>query len=161
MKDHIDIYSKGEYPSGALSNFYPHAFTFDGVECASMEGLLQSLKTRDAERQSRICKMHGKDAKLVFYKKPQDLLWRLSGKLFWRGRAMCRYGDEYQHFLDRAYLELSKNEGFCDALRASCGSTLSHSIGKTNTKKTILTEYEFISRIEKCRERVCGVRDED
>jgi len=35
----MDIYSKAPYPSRALSNFYPHRFTFDGVECASMEGL--------------------------------------------------------------------------------------------------------------------------
>ena len=34
----IDVYSKGEYPADALSNFYPHAFVIDGIQCASMEG---------------------------------------------------------------------------------------------------------------------------
>jgi hypothetical protein len=37
----MDIGSKSGYPSSALSNFAPHAFEFDGVKCASMEGLLQ------------------------------------------------------------------------------------------------------------------------
>ena len=37
----MDIGSGNGYPSGALSNFSPHPFVFDGVECNSMEGLLQ------------------------------------------------------------------------------------------------------------------------
>ena len=40
----MDIGSKAIYPASALSNFSPHPFTFDGVECNSMEGLLQSFK---------------------------------------------------------------------------------------------------------------------
>ena len=31
------------YPSAALSNFAPHPFTIDGVECASMEGFYKVL----------------------------------------------------------------------------------------------------------------------
>ena len=38
----MDIGSGSGYPSSTLSNFAPHAFTIDGVECASMEGFLQS-----------------------------------------------------------------------------------------------------------------------
>ncbi len=34
----MDIGSGKEYPSNALSNFSPHPFVFDGVECNSMEG---------------------------------------------------------------------------------------------------------------------------
>ena len=39
----MDIGSKSGYPSSALSNFAPHAFVFDGVECASLEGLLDDI----------------------------------------------------------------------------------------------------------------------
>lgn len=35
----MDIGSKNGYPASALSNFAPHPFTIDGVECNSMEGL--------------------------------------------------------------------------------------------------------------------------
>ena len=37
----MEIGSKGKYPSNALSNFAPHPFVMDGVECASMEGFLK------------------------------------------------------------------------------------------------------------------------
>jgi predicted NAD-dependent protein-ADP-ribosyltransferase YbiA (DUF1768 family) len=40
----MDIGSGNGYPGASLSNFAPHPFTIDGVECASMEGFLQSLK---------------------------------------------------------------------------------------------------------------------
>ena len=39
----MDIGSKNDYPSCALSNFAAHEFYIDGVRCASMEGFLQSL----------------------------------------------------------------------------------------------------------------------
>ena len=38
----LDIGSGKDYPSNALSNFAPHPFVIDGVECNSMEGKLQS-----------------------------------------------------------------------------------------------------------------------
>ena len=47
----MDIGSGTGYPSAALSNFAPHSFVIDGVECASMEGFLQSLKFQDPEMQ--------------------------------------------------------------------------------------------------------------
>jgi hypothetical protein len=45
----MHIRSGGGYPSSALSDFAPHRFVLDGVECASMEGLLQSLECTDKE----------------------------------------------------------------------------------------------------------------
>ena len=35
----MDIGSGKSYPAHALSNFAPHPFVFDGVECASLETL--------------------------------------------------------------------------------------------------------------------------
>ena len=71
----IDVYSKGEYPADALSNFYPHAFVIDGIQCASMEGFLQSLKYASVKRQKRVCALVGKAAKRAGKRK---LLWRLT-----------------------------------------------------------------------------------
>lgn len=50
----LDIRSNGLYPSNVLSNLCSNAFVFDGVECGSMEGFLQSLKQQDRERQRQI-----------------------------------------------------------------------------------------------------------
>lgn len=47
----MDIGSGSGFPAGSLSNFAPHGFTIDGVECASMEGFLQSLKFSSPDMQ--------------------------------------------------------------------------------------------------------------
>lgn len=65
----IDVFSSGAYPANVLSNFYPNAFVFDGVPCASMEGLLQSLKTKDPTLQRKVCGSVGKEAKLFLITK--------------------------------------------------------------------------------------------
>ena len=54
-----------------------------------------------------------------------------------------RFSKEYQELLDKAYTA---------ALLASGESTLTHSIGKTKEKETILTVKEFCSRLTKLRE---------
>ena len=35
MTDSLDIKAKAPFPAGALSNFAPHPFTIDGIDCAS------------------------------------------------------------------------------------------------------------------------------
>ena len=51
----MDIGSGAGFPAGTLSNFAPHPFVIDGVQCNSMEGFLQSLKFKDAEMQKSVC----------------------------------------------------------------------------------------------------------
>ena len=53
----MDIGSRAGYPASALSNFAPHRFIFDDVECASMEGFLQSLKFKSPEMQKEVCEL--------------------------------------------------------------------------------------------------------
>lgn len=65
----MDIGSGSGYPSANLSNFSPHGFVVDGVECASMEGFLQSLKFQDPEMQKHVCTLVGKKAKFKGKKK--------------------------------------------------------------------------------------------
>ena len=145
----MDIGSGKEYPANSLSNFSPHPFVFDGVECASMEGLIQSFKFKEPDIQKEVCKLVGKMAK--FRGKPKK--WFLTQKLFWLGKEYDRKSDDYQKLLDRAFLALSKNEGFRKALLASGNSTLTHEIGKSKESETVLTKREFISRLNKLREK--------
>lgn len=65
----MDIGSGNNYPSAALYNFSPHPFIIDGVECASMEGFLQSLKFKNPDMQIEVCKLVGKAAKFKGGKK--------------------------------------------------------------------------------------------
>lgn len=147
----IDIYSKGAYPADVLSNFSPNEFVVDGIECASMEGFLQSLKYRSVTKQKKVCGLAGKAAKEAGAKK---FWWKITGNLYWQGRRYKRSGDEFAALLSRAYHELLKNEAFYTALTSTKGKILTHSIGKHDKRKTVLTEEEFIDILNELRAAV-------
>lgn len=146
----MDIGSGTGYPSSALSNFAPHSFVIDGVECASMEGFLQSLKFSNSDMQTEVCKLVGKAAKFKGKKKK----WYRTQTLYWQGREFARDSDEYQQLLDRAFEALATNEGFQRALLATGDATLTHSIGKRKITETVLTTQEFVSRLRILRDRL-------
>lgn len=145
----MDIGSGNGYPSSALSNFAPHPFIIDGVECASMEGFLQSLKFESVDMQKYVCTLVGKAAK----KKGRNKNWRQKQELYWKGRTYKRDSDEYQNLLNRAYNKLSENTGFQKALQATNGCVLEHSIGKSKSSETVLTKQEFCSRLTYLRDK--------
>lgn len=151
MNTVVDIHSKGEYPSCALSNFAEYEFFIDNVKCAGMEGFLQSLKFRSVRKQKQVCLLSGKEAKYSTRHTLAQLRWRMTHKLYWQGKRINRLSDEYQKLLDRAYEALSENVNFQAALKVSLPYRLTHSIGKTDMRKTVLTEYELISRLERIR----------
>jgi len=146
----MNIGSGNDWPSCSLSNFAPHPFVIDGVECNSMEGFLQSLKFSNPEMQKFVCTLVGKQAK--FKGKPKT--WWKTQTLWWMGKEIDRHSQEYQDLLDRAFIELSKNSGFRKALIASGCSSLTHSMGKTDVHKTILTVNEFCGRLLKIRNKI-------
>ena len=146
----MDIGSGSGFPSATLSNFAPHPFVIDGVECNSMEGFLQSLKFSNPEMQKEVCKLVGKAAKFKGKKKK----WWRTQTLYWQGVEIPRDSQEYQDLLDRAFNALAQNNGFRAALLATGNSVLTHSIGKTKITETVLTRQEFCSRLMKIREQI-------
>ena len=146
----MDIGSGSGFPSATLSNFAPHPFIIDGVECNSMEGFLQSLKFSNPEMQKEVCKLVGKAAKFKGKKKK----WWRTQTLWWQGVEIPRDSQEYQDLLDRAFNALAQNSGFRAALLATGNSVLTHSIGKTKITETVLTRQEFCSRLTKIREKL-------
>lgn len=146
----MDIGSGTGYPSASLSNFAPHPFVIDGVECASMEGFLQSLKFSNIDMQMEVCKLVGKKAKFKGKKKK----WWKTQTLYWQGTEYKRDSAEYQELLDRAFAALSENEGFRKALLATGNATLEHSLGKKKTEETVLTRQEFCSRLSAIRAKL-------
>ena len=148
----MDIGSKKGYPSSALSNFAPHPFYFDGIWCASMEGLLQAFKFKDANVQVEVCKLVGLKAK---YKgKKRNKAWKRIQTLWWMYKEYKRGSDEYQELLDRAYDALATNTKFQKALLATGNAVLKHTIGSSDPSNTVLTRQEFCSRLTKIRERL-------
>lgn len=146
----MDIGSKNAYPSSALSNFAPHPFVYDGVECASMEGFLQGLKFKDPNMQKEICKLVGIKAKNKGKKKN----WYTDQTLYWKGVPIKRDSQEYQDLLTGAYDALFENDGFKKALKAAGDATFTHSIGKRNSHETVLTIREFCSQLNRLRDKL-------
>ena len=146
----MDIGSGSGWPSAALSNFAPHPFTIDGIECNSMEGFLQSLKFKEPSMQIEVCKLVGKAAKFKGKKKK----WWRTQTLWWRGQEIKRDSQEYQDLLDRAFNALAENTSFKKALLATGDAVLTHTIGKTNISETVLTRTEFCSRLLKIRQKL-------
>jgi predicted NAD-dependent protein-ADP-ribosyltransferase YbiA (DUF1768 family) len=144
----MDVGSKQGYPASALSNFTPHPFVLEGVSISSMEGFLQSLKFSNPEMQKHVCTLIGFKAKCAGREKK----WFRTQTLHWQGKEYKRDSVEYQDLLDRAYEAMFRqNEGFRKALAASGEATLTHSIGKTSERVTVLTVREFCGRLTRLR----------
>jgi len=151
----MDIGSGSGYPSSNLSNFSPHGFVVDGVECASMEGFLQSLKVQDPEMQKYVCTLVGKAAKFKGEKKK----WWKTQTLYWQGEAIPRDSERYQELLDKAFNALAENSSFRRALLATQNATLTHNMGKKKISETVLTKNEFTSRLTAIRTRLQKEKD--
>lgn len=145
----MNIGSNNKGASGRLSNFTPRPFVFDGVDCASMEGLLQSFKFDKAHIQKEVCKLTGFAAKRRGSKR--NKAWKSIQCLWWAGEIYKRNSKEYQVLLDRAFEALSKNKKFAKDLLSTKDAVLVHTIGKSKITETVLTENEFCSRLMKIR----------
>ena len=148
----MNIGSNNKGVAGRLSNFTPRVFTFDGVECNSMEGLLQSFKFDKPHIQQEVCKLTGFAAKKRG--SSRNKTWKTAQTLWWDGVAYKRKSEAYQILLDRAYDALAQNSKFAKDLLATNNANLVHTIGRSNKKETVLTEREFCSRLMKIRTRL-------
>lgn len=147
-KNDMNIKSGGAYPSNALSNFAPHEFYLDNVKIKSMEGFLQSLKTKNPKMQEHICSLVGIGAK----KKGASKNWQSSQTLYWQGNSYNRNSIEYTQLIERAFDALFENAKFRKALTATGNATLKHSMGRRKKQETVLTTQEFISNLNRLRD---------
>ena len=148
----MDVKSSNSYPSSMLSNFHPHTFTFRGTTFPSMESLLQGIKSPDIEQQNNIFKLVGLQAK----RSGKPINWYDKRLLYFQGQPIDRFSQEYQNFLDEAFEALSQNKAFRKALLDSGNEPITHSIGRSDPNKTVLTEQEFVSRLMKLRNKLQG-----
>lgn len=146
----MDIGSGHGYPASALSNFTAHPFELDGVKCASMEGFLQGLKFKDPPMQAHICTFIGKKAKFAGKSKK----WWKTQTLWWRGQEINRHSTEYDELIRRAYDAMFECESFRNALTAAGNAVFTHSMGKNDPSKTVLTEREFVRQLNRQRMRL-------
>lgn len=148
----MDIGSNNSGVASRLSNFKGRRFYFGGVECNSMEGLLQSLKFDKPHIQVEVCKLIGMAAKKRGSKR--NKAWKSKQILWWNGREYKRDSKEYQNLLDSMFYALGKNESFMKDLLSTGDAVFTHSIGKNKIQDTVLTEKEFCSRLTKLRDGI-------
>ena len=144
----MNVGSGNTYPANALSNFSCHPFVIDEIKCNSMEGFLQSLKFSNPEVQKEVCTLIGLKAK---YRGKHKKWWRTQ-TLYWRDQEINRHSEEYQLLINKAYdCMFNQSINFRNALKAAKGVVFTHSMGKTDSHRTILTQQEFCSRLTKLR----------
>ncbi len=145
IKKTLDIHSKKHGLAGRLSNFTKRSFVFDGITCRSIEGVLQSLKFKNASEQRIICGLWGVQAKLAG---ELGCDWKDEQTLWWNGQSYLRDSAEYRSFLKRLYRSVyEQDEQFRRDIKKSARYNLVHSIGNPDPKDTVLTEGEFIAMI--------------
>lgn len=143
----IDISSVRKGPAGILSNFTENHFIFDGIECRSMEGFLQSLKHKDPLVQKTICTLIGKYAK-----RKSEHGWKETQTVHWKGKPINRQSEEFESLVQEAYKAMAEQcAQFRNALFATGKKRLYHSIGEQDASKTILTEKEFCTILTELR----------
>ena len=147
----MDISSRNSVAAGKLTNFTPRPFVFRGVECNSMEGLLQSFKYKNADNQAYCCSLIGFKAK----KYGSGKNWQRTQTLWWNGCPIKRDSDEYQELLDEAFESLYMgNKKARKTLLSTQHANLTHSIGRSKKSETVLTKQEFCSRLMNIRSRL-------
>lgn len=149
----MDIKSGCGYPAASLSNFTPRKFIFDGIECRSMEGLLQSFKFDKQHIQEVVCQLIGKQAKAKGRARNQH--WQKVQTLWWKGVPYKRDSKEYQELITLAYDSMfDQSESLQRALAATGNATITHSIGHNDSSMTVLTEREFCRQLTRLRTRL-------
>lgn len=145
----LDVYGFSNCEiSAALSNMAHHPFEIDGVQCGSMEGFVQSLKFKEPERQLEVASKVGIKARELGVKRN----WKVQQTLYWKGTPFSRHSEGYQILLDNAYDAMYiQSKEFREALTKSKGRVLLHLVGNTDPFKTIMTQEEFLCRLNRLR----------
>ena len=147
----VDISLKRDWPANVLSNFYEAPFYFDGVYCASKEGLLQALKTQYRNEQIRICSLSGIEAKKAGQKYND---WKDGQFLWWNGYYYYRKSKEYWDLLKRIFDVQYFTLDLIVAILATGDKKFIHSVGESDKSKTVLTEEEFCKLMTVARQKL-------
>ena len=104
-----DISDERGFPFGMLDPSAPVRFEIDGVQCASLDGFVESLKFERIVDQINISKRVGEDARKRGKGKDNAGNARADRELHWQGRTFKRNSKEFNKLLARAFREMAKN----------------------------------------------------
>ena len=152
MKKILDLhYRSGNELAKSLSNLYPYTFMIDDYCISSMEGFLQSLKTNNIEEKKKMWAMHG----IPCWKYGQKFNdWKEGQLLWWNNRPYMRESKQYDFLIQKAYDCWFENSDFQKRLKESLKYNITHSMGKTDKTDSVLTKDEYISNMERLRDKL-------
>lgn len=139
--------------SRVLSNLYPMEFEFKGKKVKSIEGIMQGIKYADINTQNLVLNYSGIDAYHTRACNEIDF-WGEKGTLYWQGKTIDRHSEEYQLFVDEIFVSALSNPLYVRALLSTGDKYLLHHIGKDEPNETVLTRFEFESRLNTLRDFV-------
>lgn len=126
--------------SKALSNLFPYEFVFRGKKLKSIEGFFQGIKFKDKKIQDMVFNYSGIPAVSIKYANDYD--WKKTGKVYWQGKEIDRFSDDYKLLIDELYISAIQNQLYRNVLK-NCNKDIIHSMGDENEKDTTFTRYEF------------------
>lgn len=139
-----------------LSNLYRYSFYIRGIKTESIEGILQGLKFQNIETQRLCFDYFGIDA--YFISGITDRDWRITQTLYFQSDSMERSSLKYQEFLNELYFSAINNPLYRNALINSKRFYLYHESINNNQCKTVLTPYEYVSRLYVLRDYLVNKR---
>ncbi len=151
----MDIRFDSRGPEAGASTLANSEFTFDGVECASLESLLQAFKLKEPSRQAALCKQNSKRAKKTGENNNRN--WqKKGGKIHWNGIVYERNSKEYQDLLERIYDAWAENKNVKKAILSTRESPLlcSELPKFVDFYKVVLTRDEHLIQVYRLRDRL-------
>lgn len=132
-----------------LSNLYPYDIRFDGRKLGSLEGFFQGIKFKNPKIQKEVLKYFGINALIT--KGASDYNWKETGIIYWKGKPIDRFSEEYDELTIRLYISAIQNELYRSALK-TCHKKIVHIIGDENKKDSVFTREEFERMLNALRE---------
>ena len=130
---------KGPYAK-TLSNLFPYKFTFKGKQMGSIEGFFQGIKFKDINMQNLVLTYSGLDSNNI--KIASDYDWKEDGNVYWQGKPINRFSEEYDNLIDELYISAIQNPLYRNILK-KCDKYILHEMGTLDKEDTVFTRYEF------------------
>jgi len=130
---------KGPYAK-VLSNLFPYEFKFKGKKLSSIEAFFQGIKFKDIKMQNLVLKYSALNSNYVKVCSGYD--WKETGIVYWQGKEIDRYSQEYDDLIDELYISAIQNPLYRNILK-TIDKEVIHTMGEKEKQDTVFTRYEF------------------
>lgn len=130
---------KGPYAK-VFSNLFPYEFKFKGKKLQSIESFFQGIKFEDKKMQDMVFNYSALNSNYIKVCSGYD--WKKTGIIYWQGKPIDRYSEEYDNLIDELYISAIQNPIYRNLLKTTDRQIL-HTMGGKEKNETVFTRYEF------------------